>query len=262
MEFKNRQGENLNRKRLEIVSQTPTQLVVDVFSAASNVTEYGTPINAETLTELQNEIVEKLEEFESLLRDKGATVKIGGQNVTNVEFLSNPQDQLNAKLNKSELLDLVYPVGAIYLSVNSTSPTTLFGGIWEEYASGRTIIGQGTSDLMYSAGAVGGESKHTITLNELPNHSHPCNTVNSGETTFRTLATETGTGMTSSGLLSASSDEKLENIPNYNGSNYLTLNNINLNISNHTHTIGSIGAGASHNNMPPYIVCYIWKRIA
>ena len=260
MEFKNRQGENLNRKRLEIVSQTPTQLIVDVFSAASNVTEYGTPINAETLNTLQNEINGKLNDFESLLADKGATVTIGGETVSNVEFLSNPQDQLNAKLNRSELFNLIYPVGAIYLSVNSTSPATLFEGTWEAYGSGRTLIGQGTSDATYTAGTMGGESRHTLSSSEMPVHDHNCLTAGSGSVSFFSMAGGSGTNLSATGVLSTSTSVVDEDAAGSGSSQ--TLNNIDLKISAHTHTIGSRGSGLSHNNMPPYIVCYMWKRTA
>lgn len=260
MEFKDRQGENLNRKRLEIIRQTPTQLIVDVFSAASNVTEYGTPINAETLTMLQDELNVNLARLETLIKDKGATVTIAGEKVADVEFASDPQEQLNSKLNRNELLDLIYPVGAVYISVNDTNPSILFGGIWEEFALGRTIIGCGTSDNLYTSGDVGGESRHKLTLNEIPCHTHTCSPTGSGETTFQVISNSSGAELTASGSLSYSSNEKLGNVSS--DGTMQSLNNINLNISNHMHSIGTVGADFSHNNLPPYVVCYIWKRIA
>ncbi len=259
MEFKNREGKNLNRKRLEVISQTPNQLIVDVFSEASNITEYGTPINAETLNTLQDEINGKLSNFESLLADKGATITVEGKTVSNVEFLSNPQDQLNLKLNRSELLDLVYPIGAIYLSVNSTSPATLFGGVWEVYGSGRTIVGQGTSDMTYNAGDTGGESKHTLTSSEMPTHNHSCLSAGEGGASFFFMAGKSGANLSTTGVLSSSTSNIDEDAAS--GGSTQTLNKIDLKIASHNHSIESRGSGLSHNNMPPYIVCYMWKRI-
>ena len=71
-------------------------------------------------------------------------------------------------------LDLrsVYPVGSIYMSVNDTDPSALFGGVWERIAQGRTLIGQGISDQAFAAGEEGGESAHVMTESELPAHSH------------------------------------------------------------------------------------------
>lgn len=260
MVFKDREGKNLNRKRLEIVSQTPTQLVVDVFSAASDVTEYGTPINAQTLTTLQNEIDDKLATFEARLGETGATIGVGGQNVIHIDFSSDPQTQLSAKVNMNELFDLIYPVGSVYLSVNPMSPATLFSGIWEEYGAGRTLIGHGISDATYTAGDVGGESMHTLTTNEMPTHNHTSLTAGSGSAEFFSMAGGSGANLNATGVLSSSTayiDEQAAG-----GGNSQTLNNIELKISSHNHTIENRGSGLSHNNMPPYIVCYMWKRIA
>ena len=70
-----------------------------------------------------------------------------------------------------------YPVGSIYMSVNSTNPSQLFGGTWEAIAGGRVLIGQNTS---YPAGSTGGEATHTLTTNEMPSHSHSGSTDTDG----------------------------------------------------------------------------------
>lgn len=40
--------------------------------------------------------------------------------------------EIDSYVTKQELIDLIYPVGSIYISVNSVSPATLFGGTWEQ----------------------------------------------------------------------------------------------------------------------------------
>ena len=69
------------------------------------------------------------------------------------------------------LLGLVYPVGSIYMSVNSTSPATLFGGTWEALGD-KFLIGAGTN---HAAGATGGSETKTISTANLPSHTHGLN---------------------------------------------------------------------------------------
>ena len=118
------------------------------------------------------------------------------------------------------IVNLIYPVGSIYMSVNSTSPATLFGGTWEQLEN-RFLLGAGSS---YTAGSTGGEETHTLTIDEMPSHNHgfkrTTNAISSGSN-FARMATN-GTG-----------DDNL---------------------------ITNTGGGQAHNNMPPYLAVYIWKR--
>lgn len=88
---------------------------------------------------------------------------------------------INGKSNSS-IVDLIYPVGAIYMSVNNTNPSTLFGGTWEQIKD-KFILSAGDT---YSGGATGGSSSqkftpsgsvenHTLTTSELPKHTHGLN---------------------------------------------------------------------------------------
>lgn len=128
------------------------------------------------------------------------------------------------------ILDNVYPVGSIYMNVNSTNPGTLFGGTWEQI-QGRFLLGMSSS---YPAGSSGGEVTHTLTESELPS-----------------IAPKLCVG------------------PNPN--EWLGYINTNASESNNLATIGykdgtaltaPFGGGQSHNNMPPYLSVYIWKRTA
>ena len=69
-------------------------------------------------------------------------------------------------VNGTDIMLLAYPVGSIYMSVNSTSPAELFGGTWEEIAGGRVLMGQNST---YAAGSTGGATTHTHTG---PAHTH------------------------------------------------------------------------------------------
>ena len=123
-----------------------------------------------------------------------------------------------------------YPVGAIYISTNSTSPASLFGGTWTQLKD-RFLLGAGDT---YSAGSTGGEAKHTLTIDEMPYHSH--NTY--ADDNF--CAYNTGNN----------NDWKQALVNAYSGP---TISD---------KWIGFTGGGAAHNNMPPYLAVYMWQRVA
>lgn len=132
-------------------------------------------------------------------------------------------------LGSNYILDNVYPVGSIYMSVNSTNPKNLFGGTWEQI-QGRFLFGMNSS---YPAGSTGGEITHKLTNEEMPAHAHYMASGNSG-------APDTWTPDAGSYIVNSVTDDK--------------------------HTwwaqigMDEAGGGAAHNNMPPYLSVYIWKR--
>ena len=123
-----------------------------------------------------------------------------------------------------------YPVGAIYISTVSTSPASLFGGTWERLKD-RFLLGAGDT---YSAGSSGGEAAHALTVNEMPPHQHPVY----ADAEFS--ACNTGNNNTWKQAL-------------VNASNPVTVDYM---------RVGSSGGGWAHNNMPPYLAVYMWKRVA
>lgn len=141
------------------------------------------------------------------------------------------------------IYDIAYPIGSIYLSVNDTSPAEFFGGTWERLKD-RFLLAAGDT---YPAGSTGGEAQHTLTIDEMPSHTHV-------ERAGNSFATPHG----GSALVDASNDGS------YNGFIF-DLNK---------HPIGggwgkgtpieteSTGGSKPHNNMPPYLSVYAWKRIA
>lgn len=123
----------------------------------------------------------------------------------------------------------IYPVGAIYMSASSTSPASLFGGTWEQIQN-RFLLAAGSS---YAAGNTGGEATHTLTKNEMPTHSHEI---------------YSGYGDIVSNVSDAYRYQTW-------GSSDRGWKTGNLGTSN-------IGGGKAHNNMPPYLAVYVWKRTA
>lgn len=71
--------------------------------------------------------------------------------------------------NIGPLLDYIYPVGSIYMSINPSDPSTLFGGVWVKLQEGVVVLSAGDT---YTAGSTGGEASHAITEAEMPSHTH------------------------------------------------------------------------------------------
>ena len=134
---------------------------------------------------------------------------------------------LQAEWKNAPSLGNPYPIGSIYLSINSTNPKTFFGGEWEQLKD-RFLLGAGDT---YAAGSTGGEAAHTLTVNEMPSHSH----ANYGGASTTSSGGSEGMDSFADGF---SSFRKIEQ------GTYAT------------------GGGAAHNNMPPYLTVYMWKRIA
>ena len=130
----------------------------------------------------------------------------------------------------NEFWGTIYPIGSIYISVLSTSPATLFGGTWEQI---KDVFLLSAGDT-YSAGSTGGEATHTLTVDEMPSHSH--NSYISTES-GNTYGLTSGGGWTGSVLVGWGTDER-EN------------------------AVISKGGNQPHNNMPPYLTVYMWKRTA
>lgn len=124
-----------------------------------------------------------------------------------------------------------WPIGSIYMSVNSTSPANLFGGTWERISD--TFLFAASSS--YPAGSTGGEFTHKLTQSELPNYSL---SVANGSNVIRSK-----TGSYADAYVQTQSSGW--GIPNWESK---------------TVTVASGGSGAAHNNMPPYLSVWIWKR--
>lgn len=143
---------------------------------------------------------------------------------------------------KTLVLDTFYPVGSIYMSVNSTNPSSTFGGTWVRWGSGKVPVGVDTDDSSFNTvEKTGGEKTHKLSSYELPAHKHKT-TDQSGESDpYVSRITSLGT---------AGSGQEVAVLSAYDYS-YL-----------HVLSTGSTGSGSAHNNLQPYITCYMWKRTA
>ena len=162
--------------------------------------------------------------------DMGWRIHMNGNKITGLGAPADDDDAVNKKYADDlkaytdEKVASVYPVGAIYLSTVSTSPASLFGGTWEQIQD-RFLLAAGET---YTAGKTGGEATHTLTIAEMPSHNH--------WGVYRPYWYQHDETGQASGVGDGTS------------SNQLYTDNA--------------GGGDAHNNMPPYLVVYVWKRMA
>lgn len=207
----------------------------------------------------------------------GATAKAAGKRGMvpapaageNNKFLRGDGTWADAKMSTKELVDILYPVGHIYMSTNSANPGTLFPGTtWEAYAQGRVLIGAGTGTdsrsekKTFTAGSTGGEYNHQLTVGELPKITPSASIGNVSLTGTMRVQSDVGCMADTAGVTGIFRNGNtypygVEGTTNHN-SRALSID------ASHTHTItiNSFGENRTHNNVQPYIACYIWQRIS
>ena len=153
---------------------------------------------------------------------------------------------------KLATVDLIYPVGSIYMSVNDTSPSILFGGEWERIED-RFLLAAGNT---YSAGSKDGEAVHTLTKNEMPSHNHGKKPL---EGRMWNIASQ---GITDTLNLKADGIVSTDKVEGHGYATNLTEDVVDGFKIDASHEHDSVGGGQPHNNMPPYLAVYMWKRTA
>ena len=142
-------------------------------------------------------------------------------------------DRLTALENRNNLAN--YPVGSIYMSVDATNPTNLFGGTWVAWGAGRVPVGVNETDSDFNAvEKTGGEKTHVLSESEMATHMHTMDSAVS----IKDSIVSNDTGL-------------------YQGSGAITFTTIGKVVKTDT-----AGEGIGHNNLQPYITCYMWKRTA
>jgi microcystin-dependent protein len=126
--------------------------------------------------------------------------------------------------NFVNLLDIVYPVGSIYHSMNATSPASTIGGTWTQL---KTFLYGSTT-----AKQTGGEATHTLTVDEMPAHAHTVSINIQHIDGYITSAESLTSGLQQGGR------------------------------RRYFDTTSANGGGQAHNNLPPYTTCFIWYRTA
>ena len=139
------------------------------------------------------------------------------------------------------LIDLIYPVGAIYISSINVNPETLFGGKWAKLED-VFLLGASAN---YPEGSTGGEASHTLTVDEMPSHKHEIYQHVNGYN----FAVVTGYGDAGGSKIAMGANGGVSNLDPSSGDYAKGLVNANY-----------AGGNQPHNNMPPYLAVHMWKR--
>ena len=125
----------------------------------------------------------------------------------------------------------LYQIGDIFLSFNDRNPSLKFGGTWELVAKGKTLVGVDTSDTNFNTvKKTGGEKNHTLTIAEMPQHTH----------SYEYYIDKNPLG----------GYDKVIVYGNPQDTKYYVGN------------VANAGGSQSHNNLQPFITCYIWEKTA
>ena len=210
----------------------------------------------------------------------GVTLEQNGSIISAIPATTRNRGIVNAEdaidFVRAAMLDAAHPVGSIYMSMQPTSPSLLFGGTWEAI-KGRFLL---ASDDTWGAGTTGGEATHTLTTNELPAHSHDVTVSSSGGHTHTRGTMEiTGSfgghcvgwgGGWGNGAFgswqqgdrgSDGGDYGRSSAWNFAASKTWTGSTSNSGAHVHAASSANTGGGKAHNNMPPYLAVYCWKRV-
>lgn len=208
-------------------------------------------------------------------------------NTTNITNANTKITNLENKTTVKAIIDVVYPVGSVYISKESVNPGTLWPGTtWTREAEGRCIIGVGTGYA--TAGETGGSSTVTLAITQIPSHTHtftgaPMGAHNHTQNPHNHIQdAHSHRGATTNADVVWNGQSGYANTNNAWATGYQFANNAsggytngaqpgihNTTATNNAASAGTpsgtnslTGGGGSHNNMQPYIVMYIWRRTA
>ena len=259
--------------------------------------------NVNNVQGLANQPTQTATQLKEVFDKAGSDIKTYINTVLTAE-IDSKISELTTKINS------IYPVGAIYMSVNSTNPGTLFGGTWVEWGTGKVPVGINTSDTDFNeVEKTGGEKSHQLSANEMPTHSHTFHGYShnhnlaghqhvipslSGYTDTKDLqgniwnmaVQSQKTGLSASGIAYCNNPSGTVGhaVNSVESSTTAYSDSVHINAS-HSHnvttrdnitgqawgntsdtTVGGYndnnGGNQTHNNLQPYITCYMWKRTA
>lgn len=188
----------------------------------------------------------KIEEGSTIPDTKGQNIIDAiNDNQTNEKYV-----QLKDENNlKTYLLAYIYPVGSIKMTADNINPSTYLGGTWVAWGAGKVPVGVDTTDTDFATvEKTGGEKEHILTTNEMPSHGHT------------TMYDYYGSTYLNGGLVKMSGTPSFET---KKSSNCYIVSRSGADLTDYYVAMtGSSGSSRGHNNLQPYITCYMWKRTA
>ena len=172
-----------------------------------------------------------------------------GKDIFVLEELDSLKKTVNSLNSLSDLTKSIYllmhPVGSIVITTVAQSPELVFGGTWITWGSGRVPVGVDKAQEEFeTVEKTGGEKSHWLSIHETPSHTHALEP-NGSAYSFAWGASKGNVHVQANAVGGASPS----------GSNYLYTR------QNEWNQTGASGSTQPHNNLQPYITCYMWKRI-
>lgn len=177
------------------------------------------------------------------------------EDISRTFFGAAEANQINGGMNKlvgavNDVINIMYPVGSIYMSVNSVNPSTLFGGTWERIED-RFLVATGNT---FNLGQSGG-SKDAVVVSHTHTQVEHTHTYPSDERDKPYKPWGTKSGSTESGAPISGSGKYYAATAN---NDYKWLNSM----SSEQPTINASGVDGTDKNLPPYLAVNMWKRTA
>lgn len=173
------------------------------------------------------------------------------------ELLNILMTRLEEIENKMTSIENCYPIGSIYLSVNTTNPNSILGfGTWEQIKD-KFLLASGST---YTSGKTGGEATHKLTVTEMPSHTHTPGIDPPGTDTYNQYAFTLNRHYSSTSTQRFTVDKGTGYVvmgANKSATDFGGNNDIEQALAT-----ASTGGSTAHNNMPPYLVVNIWKRVS
>lgn len=178
-----------------------------------------------------------------------AYVTIDDKNYNVIDSVYEGGTDLNAETfnqmqnNIENAIKLIHPIGSIYMTTVATNPSEIFGfGTWELWGEGRVPVGVDINNPKFEVvEKTGGEENHTLTVDEMPSHAH-------SNMMFTMNSIDNNYGYARGGTYSGRAVGRADT------SQYNVLNGV--------QNIQNTGGSVAHNNLQPYITCYMFKRIS
>ena len=236
-----------------------TQIIMKSYSGGSPATEYGLVVKTKTssATYQSDQIIKDngTQSYNYIFPNKSGTLAItrdipsisvtnsgSGNVVTGISASGHTITVTKGSVSSGVTYNDIYPVGSIYMSISSTSPSSLFGGSWTELGYGTFLMASGGG----SAGSSGGSSSHSHSLGT-PNNTEAMALVQAN-----VYSAGTGVGFLPTDYYSWEPKEAILSGTYNNSADYGTR-------SGATQVVGNT---KSESNLPPYYTVHIWRRTA
>lgn len=243
----------MKNKGITLISLVITIIILMILTAITLGLVFGENGIIEIAKQAKKNYIDSQEQEEKDLENLYSSMLIATNDNSNITVNIEDLKEIIKKEIKEETKN-IYPIGSIYISTQDINPKELFGGEWERYAEGRTLIGAGTgtdnnsTSMQFNVNQIGGEYVHQLTKDEIPAHEH----------TMRMYIDQNGYASITI------PDKSAYYMWSTNGSKIFNLATTEM-ANKNLWTIGktaSTGSSQTHNNIQPYVVTYMWKRIS